>query len=89
MLVCKEAARLISHSYHRPLGLGERVSLRVHLMMCKACTHFKEQVQLLHEAARRWNDQEGEVVAEAGLSEQARRAISEALASPPRNDRES
>jgi len=83
MLACKEAARLISTSYHRPLNLGERVALRAHLMMCKACTNFKEQVRLLHDAARRWNAMQTEGPGDLHLSDDARREIKDALADGP------
>jgi len=83
MMMCKEAARLISESYQRPLGLGERVSLRVHLMMCKACRNFKEQARLIREAARRWNERGSEAVSEMRLSEEARRAIKAAMDAGP------
>lgn len=83
MLVCKEAARLISESYQRPLRWGERVALRVHLMMCDACTNFKEQVRLMHEAARRLTEMQGREPAALHLSDDARIRIGEALAKKP------
>ena len=57
MLVCREAARLISDSYQRPLRWRERVSLRLHLAICDACTNFKNQMRLLTDAARRFGDE--------------------------------
>jgi hypothetical protein len=87
MLVCKEAARLISASYHRPLNLGERVALRVHLMMCKACTNFKDQARLLHDAARRLNAMQVEGLGELRLSDNARRTIKDALAAGPPDEK--
>ena len=56
MLVCREAARLISDSYQRPLRWSERVSLRLHLTICDACTNFNKQMRLLTDAARRFKD---------------------------------
>lgn len=54
LLNCKEASRLISQRLDRPLPLGSRVLLRVHLSLCDACTEFQRQVALLREAARRY-----------------------------------
>jgi predicted anti-sigma-YlaC factor YlaD len=48
MMMCKEATRLMSLKQDRPLTLKERVSLRVHLMMCDACRHCNDQFTLLH-----------------------------------------
>ena len=87
MLVCKEAARLISTSFHRPLHLGERVALRVHLMMCKACTQFKAQARLLHDAARRLNDMQTNESGEPRLSDGARQTIKAALAAGPPDEK--
>ena len=53
MLVCREAARLITESQHRPLRWRERIAMRIHLSLCDACTNFKKQMRLLTVAARR------------------------------------
>ena len=47
MLSCKQATEMSSAELERPLRLGERVSLRTHLMMCAGCTNYRKQMQQL------------------------------------------
>ncbi len=51
---CAKAARLLSAREDRPLTLGEKASLRLHLALCDGCTHYAQQVRLMREAMRRW-----------------------------------
>lgn len=44
MLNCHDATRLMSESQERPLSMIERMSLKLHLMMCTGCSNFKEQM---------------------------------------------
>ena len=50
-LTCKEASRLISEGQDRDLDLGQRAALRLHLIICTACTRVKAQFAFLHRAA--------------------------------------
>ena len=50
MLNCKDAAKLFSESMERDLPLRSRVSLRLHLMMCKACDRYTTQLRFIHKA---------------------------------------
>jgi Putative zinc-finger len=56
MLSCKEATQLVSQGLDRRLGFGERVALRLHLLICDGCTHFKKQTAFLSKAMRRLVD---------------------------------
>lgn len=47
---CKEVTRLVSEGLDRELDFGERVTLRVHFMMCKGCRNFEAQMARLREA---------------------------------------
>jgi len=47
---CKEVTRLVSEGLDRELGFGERVTLRVHFMMCKGCRNFEDQLARLRQA---------------------------------------
>jgi hypothetical protein len=49
---CREASRLISQHADRPLPLGRRIQLRLHLLICDACTNFSRQVQQLRKGVR-------------------------------------
>ena len=59
-LTCKEASRLISLGQDRELSLGQRTALRLHLLLCDACTNVKAQFEFLRRAlsdyARRERD---------------------------------
>lgn len=83
MLVCRQAARLISDSCQRPLNWRERTALRLHLLVCAACRNFKRQVRLMREAARRFQDAPMEAFADVRLPEAARQRIILALAERP------
>ena len=50
---CREAARLISQNADAPLPLGRRIQLRLHLLVCDACTNFSRQVAFLRRAINR------------------------------------
>jgi len=57
-LSCREASRLISESRDRDLALGERVTLRIHLGLCTACTRFTKQLDFLREAMKRYPERD-------------------------------
>lgn len=69
MLTCKEATRLCSEALDRNLDLRERLSLRMHLMMCKGCTNFEQQMQQLRELTRGYSS--GEAVLDDGRTTSA------------------
>lgn len=50
-LNCKEASRLISQGLDRELDLGQRTALRLHLLICTACSRAKAQFAFLRRAA--------------------------------------
>ena len=50
MLSCKQASQFISASLDRPLTLRERIVLRLHLIICKYCKRFSEQLQTMRVA---------------------------------------
>lgn len=54
MKTCKEVHRLVIEGQDRPLSLMERISVRIHLMMCGACHRFELQMKFLREAVRRF-----------------------------------
>lgn len=51
---CKEAVQLLLEGLDRPLRRRERLAVRLHLLVCKACPRFVKQVALLREASARW-----------------------------------
>ncbi|WP_313953306.1 zf-HC2 domain-containing protein [Accumulibacter sp.] len=52
MLNCREVTRLLSESQDRTLGLTERMTLKIHLMMCTGCRNFGVQMDTLRQMAR-------------------------------------
>ena len=74
MLMCREAARLITVSYQRPLRWREQMSLRMHLAICDACRNFKKQMNLLTDAAQRFALQE-QAFMQLHLADDARQRI--------------
>lgn len=54
MMNCKDATHLMSEALDRPLGRGERLRLRVHLLFCGGCRAFRQQMDFLRLATRRF-----------------------------------
>jgi hypothetical protein len=44
---CKEASRRQSEAVHHPLPLGQRVGLRIHLLLCKWCRRYGKNLRFL------------------------------------------
>jgi len=53
-LTCREAARLLVERRSRATGLGERLSLRLHLGICSMCRRYDQQLGLMDQALGRW-----------------------------------
>jgi hypothetical protein len=49
-LTCREASRLLSEGLDRELTLRQRISLRLHLTLCDACTRVKAQFEFMRRA---------------------------------------
>ncbi|MES2150006.1 MAG: zf-HC2 domain-containing protein [Pseudomonadota bacterium] len=47
---CREVHRLVSEGLDRDLSLVERTRMRLHLIVCAACTRFNGQMDLLRRA---------------------------------------
>lgn len=45
---CKRVAELLSQSLDEPLGLLDRLRLRMHLSMCDNCRRVEQQLDSLH-----------------------------------------
>lgn len=56
MLNCKEVTELCSQELERPLRLGERMNVRMHLIMCSGCTNFRDQVGTLRRVANAYSE---------------------------------
>lgn len=47
MMKCREATQLASQARERPLSLIEKMRLRLHLSICKACRRFDRNLSHL------------------------------------------
>ena len=79
MFHCKDVSRKVSEGMDRKLPLHHRMFIRVHLMMCKNCTRFRQQLLLLRKASR-IDELTGDALAPGlSLSMEARVRMKEAL----------
>lgn len=53
MLSCHQATRLLSDSQERSLRLSERMTMRMHLLMCDGCRNFERQMGVIRLAMRK------------------------------------
>ncbi len=53
MLSCREVTRLVSERQDRTLSFGERIALRLHLVICEGCRNAAEQIEFLRRAMSR------------------------------------
>ena len=60
MLNCREVTNLYSESLERELTLAERMSVRMHVMMCSGCRNFGTQMKVLRHVARAYAKGENE-----------------------------
>lgn len=57
MLNCKQATRRMSEAEDRPLDLGERLELGLHLAMCQGCRNYRRHLHVLRTACRGYREQ--------------------------------
>lgn len=80
MLSCEEVTQLVSESLDRELSLRQRVSTKMHLMMCRLCSRYNKQLAGLREAFRLHAVREEDIeIYPASLSSEARQRIKQAL----------
>ena len=53
MLDCQQASQLISKSLDRQLSWRERFAVRLHLLFCKYCKRFSQQIITMRKALSR------------------------------------
>jgi len=54
MFNCKKVTRLVSESLDRKLPLYQRAGIEIHLLMCKLCRRYKQQLTVLRGSIRTW-----------------------------------
>lgn len=63
MRTCKEAAALVIAKEDRVLKLSDAVALRLHMLACKACPQFENQVLTMRAAMTKWREGSGDDLA--------------------------
>lgn len=79
MFNCCEVSRMVSESLDRRLPLRQRMGLRVHLLMCRFCARFKNQLLIMRDAIRLHESRGEDPVSSVALSQETRNRIKEAL----------
>jgi hypothetical protein len=77
---CKAITRVVSEAMDRPLPLHRRAWMWMHLMMCRNCSEFRNQLQLLRDAGCH-DAIDREIDAATTLSEAAKGRIRELIRS--------
>ncbi len=77
MLNCKEISELSSRSLDSRLPWNERMQMKLHLMMCKACKQYLKQLKFLRKSTKALDFHFQDIA----LSNDARFRISEHLKS--------
>ncbi len=84
MLSCIEVTRLISESLDRPLSFRQRMSVAMHLFVCRFCSRYRKQMRLISLAVQRLAKDKGDAlenISDDMLSPEARERIKENLRS--------
>ena len=58
LLTCKEATSLASQGLDRRLGVLERISLRLHLLVCDGCSRVARQFAFMRAAVRQLGERD-------------------------------
>lgn len=51
---CKEVTHLVLQAEDKALPLADRIAVRLHMVVCRACPRFVKQVQFMRKASARW-----------------------------------
>lgn len=73
---CRSATRLVSEAQDRPLDAVEKVGLKIHLLGCRNCRRYRQQIQALDELIKPANEPTPQ---SQSLPPEARRRIQQKL----------
>ncbi len=76
---CRETARLVSESMDRKLPLFKRMTIWLHLRMCRYCRRFEQQLAKIRQISRYINQHLEALDSSAALPDEARERIRTAL----------
>ncbi|HEA69486.1 MAG TPA: hypothetical protein ENI07_22140 [Desulfobacterales bacterium] len=85
MFSCKEVTQMVSESMDRDLPRYQRIEIWIHLMMCKFCSRYRQQLMSLRKVLRPQALHAENNEPHAKLSPEARKRIKKSL---HRNDLE-
>lgn len=80
---CREASRLQSEALDHSLSRGQRFGLRLHLLLCKWCRRYGNQIRFLRQAAHLHPDKVNNSTPQS-LSPDARERLKELLRDQPK-----
>ncbi len=82
VLNCKEVTESISSDQLLKTGSWHRLAVRIHLLMCRKCRRYQEQIREIGAAARQmWRSQPEEATVLDRLEDQMLKGVT-----PPSND---
>lgn len=79
MFNCKEISKKVSLAMDASLPLHHRLMITIHLMMCKYCNRFRQQLLMIRKAVRVEKPAEDDPCQAASLSEATRERIKKAV----------
>jgi hypothetical protein len=79
MFNCKKVTHLVSESLDRKLSLYQRMGMRIHLMMCKFCSRYQEQLLFLRKTARLYSESSEDPDLSIELSSEVGKRIKESM----------
>lgn len=81
MFNCRKVTQMVSEAMDRKLPLYQRAMIRTHLLMCKYCARFRDQLQVIRELSRRQKTDDSTLDPSAVLPTEARERIKETIKS--------
>lgn len=75
---CREASRLQSEALDHSLSRGQRLGLRLHLLLCKWCRRYRKQIRFLRQAVHEHPDEVNDAPPQS-LSPEARKRLKQSL----------
>ena len=81
MFNCKDVSLKVSESLDRKLPFYQRMMIRFHMMMCRYCARFQQQLLLIKQIARYAKPLESTTEDSVKLSEDARSRLKQTLKS--------
>ncbi|VAW70192.1 hypothetical protein MNBD_GAMMA09-2011 [hydrothermal vent metagenome] len=56
MLNCKKATQLMSRAQDQKLSTKQKLQLKLHILMCRACTNYNRQLSFIKKAMQQYGN---------------------------------